>query len=77
MMFDASETVFELLRAANRTAAHWRAGGHGHTREVREALLDYADGYFKSQTFPPQFSNGPSPDAKGRVEPSDLSDKKT
>ena len=59
LMFDASEPVFELLGAANRTVTHWRPGGHGQTVEDWKAILDYADAFFAKEALPARFNNWP------------------
>ena len=60
MMFDASEPVYKLLDAADRSATHWRSGGHGHTVEDWIAILDYADAFFAGTPIPKRFNNWPS-----------------
>lgn len=60
MMFDASEPVFALLGMKNRTATHWRPGGHGHMTEDWRALFDYADAYFAGQPLPQRLNNWPT-----------------
>lgn len=58
-MFDASEAVFKLLGAGDRTATHWRPGGHGQTVVDWLALFDYADAYFAGEALPDRFNNWP------------------
>ncbi len=59
IMFQHSASVFQLLGAKTPPATHWRSGGHGQTLEDWQAILEYAEAYFREQPLPPRFNNWP------------------
>lgn len=59
--WQAAQPVFDLLGAPANNALYFRPGGHDTTTEDWEALLDYADHYFRGKPLGRPVSNPPFP----------------